>query len=253
MEKRANRNIGFVVALGSMATSLKRTFALAPALILLALGGSAQAHDFWLERQGDAFVLRYGHHGGESLPLDAGKMRSLSCRRDQGAPTNLLRAAVASPKQLRLKAPCVVLSAFFDGGFYSLTPDGEKNLPKNQVPDAVKAWRSKQFAKWVDIHSPLGREPQGDEFEILPVTDLAKVKTGDKATFRVLLAGQPLSGATFAVNHKPLGETDDEGRVRVKIRATDVESVSASYRRPVKSAEADSEVFEASLTFEVAH
>jgi uncharacterized GH25 family protein len=144
------------------------------------------------------------------------------------------------------------VSAFLDGGYYSLTPDGEKNLPKNQVPDAVKAWRSKQFAKWIDIRSPLANQAQGDEFEIVPVTDLTKAKSGDKATFRVLLGGRPLPGATLAIDHKPLGETDDEGQVRVKIRGTTVESVSASYRRAVKTAEADSEVFESSLTFEVA-
>jgi hypothetical protein len=56
----------------------------------------------------------------------------------------------------------------------------------------------------------------------------------------------------LAIDHKPLGETDDQGQVRVKLRGTVVESVSASYRRASKSAEADSEVFEASLTFEVA-
>ena len=226
---------------------------LAPILVVLTLSGQALAHDFWLERQAGAFLLRYGHHGGEALPLDAGKLRTLTCRKDKGTAENLLRAAVVAPRQVSLTATCAVVSAFLDGGYYSLTPDGEKNLPKNQVPDAVKAWRSKQFAKWIDIHSPVASQPQGEEFEIVPVTDLTKAKTGDKATFRVLLAGKPLSGAVLAIDHKPIGETDDGGQVRVKIRGSVVESVSASYRRAVKSAEADSEVFEASLTFEVAH
>lgn len=219
---------------------------------VLLFASSALAHDFWLERQGGSFLLRYGHHGGEVLPLDAGKVKRLSCRKDKGAPQDLRAAAVVAPKQLSLTATCAVSSAFFDGGFYSLTPDGEKNLPKNQVPDAVKSWRSKQFAKWIDVRSPLGKEPLGDELEIVPVTDLAKVKTGDKASFRVLLAGKPLAGAILAIDHKPLGETDEQGEARIKVRAKDVEQVSASFRRPVKSAEADSEVFEASLTFEVA-
>ena len=231
---------------------LTRGARLAFAFVVLTWSGRALAHDFWLERQTGTFLLRYGHHGGETLPLDAGKMRSLTCRKDKGASENLLPAAVISPRQLSLAASCVVLTAFLDGGFYSLTPDGEKNLPKNKVPDAVKAWRSKQFAKWIDIRSPLANQPQGDEFEIVPVSDLSRVKTGDKATFRVLLGGKPVSGAVLAVGHKPLGETDDQGDVRVKVRASDVESVAASYRRPVKSPEADSEVFEASLTFEVA-
>lgn len=220
---------------------------------MLVPAGQALAHDFWLEQARGAYLLRYGHHGGASLPLDAGKIRALNCRKEKGAAENLVTKAVVSPTQLSLTAVCPVLSAFLDGGFYSLTPDGEKNLPKNQVPDAVKSWRSKQFAKWVDTHSPLAGQPQGDEFEIVPVSDLTKVKAGDKATFRVVLRGKPLAGAVLAIDHKPLGETDDNGEARIKIRATTVESVAASFRRAVKTAEADSEVFEASLTFEVAH
>lgn len=230
----------------------KRHAGLPLGLLLLTVSGQALAHDLWLERQADAFVLRYGHRGAEILPLDAGKLRSLSCRDGKGQTQSLLRSAVVAPKQLSLTGACAVLSAFFDGGYYSLTPDGEKNLPKNKVPDAVKAWRSMQFAKWIDVHSPVAGQAQGDAFEIVPVTDLSKVKTGDKATFRVLLDGKPVSGAVLAVGHKSLGDTDDQGQVRVKVRASDVESVSATFRRAVKSAEADSEVFEASLTFEVA-
>jgi uncharacterized GH25 family protein len=221
-------------------------------LLVLTASGQALAHDFWLERQAGVFLLRYGHHGAEILPLDASKMRSLTCRKDNGVREDGLRSAVVAPRQLSLAASCLVVSAFLDGGYYSLTPDGEKNLPKNKVPDAVKAWRSRQFAKWIDIQSPVAAQAQGDGFEIVPVTDLGKVKTGDKATFRVLLDGKPVAGAVLAVGHKPLGETDDQGEVRVRIRASDVESVSATFRRAVKSPEADSEVFEASLTFEVA-
>jgi nickel transport protein len=221
-------------------------------LSVLTWTSAALAHDFWLEPQGGAFVLRYGHRGSEALTLDAGKLKALACRKDSGVSQNLLKSAVPSPRQISLTATCALLSAFLDGGFWSLTPDGEKNLPKNQVPDAVKAWHSKQFAKWVDVHSPLANQPLGDELEIVPVTDLAMVKTGGKATFRVLLGGKPLPGATLAIDHKPLAETDDQGEARIKIRGKDRESVSASFRRVVKTAEADSEVFEASLTFEVA-
>jgi uncharacterized GH25 family protein len=220
--------------------------------VVLLTSGQAFAHDFWLEHHAGAFLLRYGHRGEKALALDGGKVRTLRCRPERGAAEDLRRKAVVSPTQVSVSASCAVLSAFLDGGFWSLTPDGEKNLPKNKVPDAVKAWRSKQFAKWVDSRSPLAGQAQGDELEIVPVSDLAKVRTGDKATFRVLLGGQAVAGAVLSMGHKPLGETDDRGEVRVRIRATEVESVSVSYRRAVKSPEADSEVFEASLTFEVA-
>ena len=61
-----------------------------------------------------------------------------------------------------------------------------------------------------------------------------------------------MAGAAIAIDHRQLGETDAAGEVRVKIRASDVECVSASLRRPLSTAQADLDVLEASLTFEVA-
>lgn len=212
----------------------------------------ASAHDLWLEKVGDALVLRYGHRGGETLALDAARVKSLRCQGAVGAPADVRGKAVVTERELKVTAKCASAAAFFDGGTWSLTPDGEKNLPKSRCPDAVKAWESRQFAKWIDVRSPQARVPLGERFEIVPVTDLATAHNGDKATFRVLLDGTPVSGATLAIDHKPLGETDSAGEVRVKIRATDIESVSASLRRPLRSPDADAEVWEASLTFEVA-
>lgn len=213
----------------------------------------AGAHDLWLERQGDALVLRYGHRGGEALALDAARVKTVRCLAPSGeGPTDVRDRTTATGRELIVAATCSAASVFLDGGTWCLTPDGEKNLPKSRCPDAVKAWESRQFAKWVDVRSPQARVPLGERFEIVPVTDLATVRTGDKATFRVLQDGKPVNGATLAIDHKPLGETDSAGQVRVKIRAADVESVSASLRRPLRSPDADAEVWEASLTFEVA-
>ena len=227
-------------------------------LISLALGlcllpSLVLAHDLWLEPKEGALVLRYGHRGGEALPLDASKVKSLRClSATGGAPADLRGAATATGREVRVAASCAAAGAYVDGGTWSLTPDGEKNLPRRQCPDAVKAWESRQYAKWIDVRSPHARTPLGERFEIVPVSDLAAVHSGDKATFRVLLDGQPVNGATVAIDHHPLGETDSAGEVRVKIRATDVESISASLRRPLTSPDADAEVWEASLTFEVA-
>ena len=55
-------------------------FLLTIVLAWLPWAGLARAHDFWLERQGGAFILRYGHHGGEVLALDAAKIKTLICR-----------------------------------------------------------------------------------------------------------------------------------------------------------------------------
>ena len=211
----------------------------------------ASAHDFWIERDPAGFHLQRGHAGGQRLPLETKKIVSIRCLDPNGKTLDVLPTTQFENTRATIKAGCAVISALEDGGYYCLTPDGEKNLPKNQVPDAVKSWRSKQFAKWVDTRSPLHGKPLGDELEVVPITDLLKVKAGDKATFRILLRGNPVAGAILAIDHKGIGESDEEGLVRIRIREGRNMTVAASYRRPFKSIEADTEVFEASLTFEV--
>jgi hypothetical protein len=116
----------------------------------------------------------------------------------------------------------------------------------------VKAWESRQFAKWIDASSPAAAKPLGDDLEIVPASDLSGRKVGDKVTLKVLSQGKPVAGAIVAIDHKPLGETDSAGEARIRLRSAGVESVSASVRRPLKTAEADDLVLEASLSFEVA-
>jgi uncharacterized GH25 family protein len=218
------------------------------ALLLPAL---ASAHDLWLERAGDGLVLRYGHRGGELLAIDRAKVKAVRCL-DQGATRDLLGAASFAPEEVRLAAKCGAASASFDGGFYSLTPDGEVNKPKNQVPDAVKAWASRQYAKWVDPASPGAGATLGDELELVPVSDLSKARLGDKVTVRLLLGGKPAPNAIVSIDHKPLAETDSAGEARIKVRAPAFETISATLRQKVASPEADALVLEASLSFEVA-
>jgi nickel transport protein len=212
----------------------------------------ARAHDLWLEPQGDHLVLRHGHRGGESLDLDAGKVKVVLCLRGSGPAVDVRASARAGRKDLETPGRCDAASAYLDGGYWSLTPDGERNLPRNQVPDAVRSWQSKQFAKWVDARSPGASVVLGAELEIVPATDLSRVRQGDKATFRVLWQGKPVGGAICAIDHRPLAETDASGECRLEVRAPDVESVSVSLKRPLGAPEAETMTAEASLTFPVA-
>lgn len=212
----------------------------------------SSAHDFWVERTPEGFVVRHGHRGGEILPIDAAKVKSIRCADGASAPRDLVTAARFAEKELRVAAPCAVVSVFHDGGYWSLTPDGEVNQPRTKARNVVRAWASRQYAKWVDARSPRAGTALAEELEIVPVTDLAKVHEGDKVTVRVLAAGQPMRDAVVAMDHRPLGETDSRGEVRLRLRAPGVQSISTSIRRTKASPEADAEVLEASLTFEVA-
>jgi uncharacterized GH25 family protein len=215
---------------------------LAPAL--------ASAHELWLERAGDGFLLRYGHQG-ERLPVDVAKVRSVRCL-SGGAIQDLLATARAAPRELALSGRCAAVSAFLDGGDWTLTPDGEVNRPRAEVPQAVRSWSSRQFAKWVDARSPEGRAAVlGDELELVAASDLSRAREGDKVTLRVLSRGAPVRDAVVSVDHKPLGESDGKGEVRVRLRSSGLEIVGATLRRKA-SRDADEVVLEATLAFEVA-
>jgi nickel transport protein len=221
--------------------------------LLLAAPAATRAHDLWIEPGPGGLVLRHGHRGGELLAIDAVKVKAIRCAGHGGTepPRDVRPEAAFDGREVVVRARCAAVSAFLDAGYFSLTPDGEVNLPRDRAPDAVKSWRSRQFAKWVDARAPGAAAPLGDALEIVPAGDLSRARRGEKATFRVLLEGKPVAGAVVTIDHRPLGETDHAGEIRVKVRAREIECVSASLRRPLRSAQADADVLEASLAFEV--
>ena len=224
-------------------------FLLAAALVAAPALGAA--HDLWVEPEGSGFVVRYGHRGGELLAVEPAKVKVIRCADGAGAPRDVRAAASFSPTEARFPGPCAVASVIEDAGWFSLTPDGEVNLPRTRAKDAVKAWASRQYAKWVDARGPLAGAVLGDELELVPVTSLARAREGDKISLRVLSAGRPVPDAVVAVDHRTIGETDSRGEVRIRLRAAGIQSISTSVRRLHPTPEVDAEVLEASLTFEV--
>lgn len=228
-----------------------RIVALGFALAAAVLGTApARAHDLLLERSGGGFALHAGHPGGEAGAVDPATVKEVRCLR-AGEPVRALVPHAAEAGTVRADGACDAASASVDLGFFVLTPDGEKHLRKQDAPDAVKSWRSRQFAKWVNARARGAGAPLGDAFEIVPVTDLARARVGDKVTVRVLLDGRPAAGAVVAMGHERLAETSSAGEARVRVRHGALESISATLRRPVAGPDADTEVLEASLSFEV--
>lgn len=220
--------------------------------VLVTVPALAAAHDLWVERTPEGFLVRYGHRGGEVLGIDAAKVKAIRCLDAGGVQKDVVQAARPAPREIRVAASCAAVSVFQDGGHWSLTPDGEVNRPRTEVRDVVRSWASRQYAKWVDARSPRAGAVLGDELELVPVTDLARAHAGDKVTLRVLSAGRPVPDAVVAIDHRPIGDTDSRGEIRLRVRTPGVTSIATSIRRRSATPEADAEVLEASLTFEVA-
>ena len=216
----------------------------------LAAPAPALAHEFWIERdQQSGFLLREGH-GDAPRAVDLAKVTSLRCAR--GADVRELRGkATAQRGEARVTAACDAILATLDHGHWSLTPDGEVNRPRSQVPEAVKAWQSRACAKWIDAASEAAARPMGGADLELVLGKRGEVRQGEKVTVRALSAGVPVGGAVVSVGHRVLGETDSAGEVRVRIRERGLQVVSASLRKRLQTPDADALVLEATLAFEV--
>jgi nickel transport protein len=213
-----------------------------------------------MEPAGENLVLRAGHRGGEATAIGSSNIQTRCVHPggktstvDLSTPGLARRGFAPDPEdqQVWLKGPCEAASAAVDQGFFVVTPDGEKRKKKSEAPDAVRSWRSRQFAKWVDVRAAAAAQPTGDALEILPVTDLAKARVGEKVTVRVLLDGRPVAGAVVSIGHDKLAETASSGEARIAVRHAGLETISASVTRPLGSPDADSDVLEATLSFEV--
>ena len=69
--------------------------------------------------------------------------------------------------------------------------------PMDQVKEAKKILGAMNFKAYAKAYFTLKKwsepKPRGDDLEIIPLSDLSKVRAGDKVEFKVLFMGKPLS------------------------------------------------------------
>lgn len=223
------------------------------AFLLILVAFTAQAHDLWLERSGKQLSLYQGHrhssHAGSDT-LDYGKhfVTAATCLDARGARRPL---AVAGSAPWTASGDCAALLLEMSSGYWSKTPWETKNAPKNEVPGAMKSWRSLDSLKRIEQWSTPFAQPLGDGLEIVPTGDPFALKPGDKLVVRVLLAGKPQVGVPVAYHGDTRGETDPDGRIAIRLRHGGVQLISASVELPLKDGKADVEVRAATLQFEL--
>lgn len=223
---------------------------LAPLLFAL-FTGSVQAHELWLERQGERWTLKQGHqHGGhageKSVPYAAGFVRVARCL-DAGGATRPL--AIASPSPWTASGACAALHVEVSSGYWSKTPWETKNAPKNETPGALKSWLSRDTLLFIDNRTAI--RPHGEGLEILPEGDPFALKPGDKLVVRVTQDGKPLAGAPVAYRGHARGATDSAGRIAIRLRTAGTQLISASTELPLADGKADVEIRAATLQFEL--
>lgn len=221
--------------------------------LLLTLGPlPALAHDLWIEREAAGYVLYNGHkhsaHGGDQVVAYGPEfVRQARCFDIHG--TVVAEAAGGSP--FRLQADCAALTVLASSGYWSKTPEGTRNLPKDAASRVLKSWLSLESVKRIDAWSPALAAPLTEELEVVPLKNPLTLAPGDKLPLRVTLGGEPVSGAVVAYGGSPRGASDAQGRVNVRIRHGGFQRIEAGLSRPLASPKADEEIRTAVLVFEL--
>jgi len=215
------------------------------------LACTAQAHELWLEREGERWTLRQGHlHGGhageKNVPYDAHFVRSARCLDAGGAVRPL---AVASPSPWTASGACAALHVEVSSGYWSKTPWETKNAPKSETPGALKSWLSRDTLLFIDSRAVI--RPHGEGLEILPEGNPFALKPGDKLIVRVTQDGKPLAGAPVAYRGHARGATDGAGRIAIRLRTAGTQLISTSAELPLADGKADVEIRSATLQFEL--
>lgn len=223
----------------------------------LALPFSAQAHYAWLLKLHGAHTVVYGHSPSNSdayKPSKVGVARGIS----NGKMQNLKITRHKDYATVDADADKTgIVGIVLDNGFWAQKANGEwVNKPKTEVPGAVKGSRTFKYST-AYLNSREPAKPFGFDFEMIPITNPAKLKQGDMLTVQVLYKGKPLPGASvtpdvFGGGHKV--KTDGQGKATLRIPNKVFNAFEASYRVPMQdTTKIDSIGLSSTLTFDARH
>lgn len=240
-------------------------------LFLMVICPSALAHNLWLNpwnyypQVGTTVDIGIGW--GHKYPanrvdqeMKEGRLEEIRAMDPDGLTVDLTKVSAALYKLNIEKAGAYLITARIKPGFFTITPEGRKWGDKKSVTNCFKCTNFHIEAKTVIIAG--GGEKNlshaaGQTLELIPLTNLHKLKNGDKLAVKVLFEGKPLPGiaikATYAgfedgrkakhevqkkgghgaVRHFPVETlTDDQGRAEIPLNKSGYWMVMLSHRPP---------------------
>jgi nickel transport protein len=213
----------------------------------------AFSHEPWVEREGNSYMLYYGH-------LNPKKGEEKFTRYN---PENVLRIECfdhfgkSIPLKLernypiKFNAQCYAVYALYSSGYWTKTVYGLTNKPKNETKEPLESWLSYKSVKRVDGWTEAFKKPLTDDLEIVPLNNPLTLNVGDKITLVVYQKGKPVKDATVAYGDKTVGTTDEEGKINVRIKHKGMQIIKASVKEKGDGTKADYVVKTTSLVFEV--
>jgi uncharacterized GH25 family protein len=248
----------------------KAAFVIVFCLSMCLMASAAWAHALWLTcpkaKAGDKLTMEFVL--GHSFPVDQLAEPDAMAEAYVVGPNGKIKAAPGSDKKFVTAKPLAAGSYVAAGAtkakFFTKSPAGYVPKTKDQVPEAIKCFRSYKFAKAiVNLGGKAGdvSKPVGQDLEIVPLANPAGVKVGGELPVKVLLAGKPLAKeavyATFAGFSKGhamafYDKTNKDGVVKVKVWHSGLWMVKVGFKKPYKDPAKCDVVSKGSvLTFEI--
>lgn len=212
------------------------------------------AHDVWIEKKGNEFVVLYGH-GDKHDPYDPSKIKEVMAYDSNGNPIPVEVIRQKDRASVSPKGKASAFTLFFDNGYWLKTTDGWKNISKRDAKEVQlvePARHSLKYAKsimqWAEIYT----KPLGMKLEIVPASNPLSMKKGESLSIVVFYEGKPLEGAKIETGyHKELAKTDKNGVASVPIESG-INVIVAKHSVPIKdNPDADIISISSTLTFEV--
>lgn len=235
---------------------MKKTTIVSMVIFLVFAYHSAFAHHPWVEKEGNRFLIAWGHPPKVS-PYEPKKVKDIKMFDLKG---QIIAANSIDEKDkvyLTSTTDVSMITLSFEGGFLVTTPDGKKAMTKREAQKAglqiVDSFYSNQFSKSLFGYSNAVGNPAGMKFEIVPLKNPLAVRDGELLPVKVLFEGKPLEGASIETGaHKEATKTNGDGIAEVKIMGRGLQVLLAKHRLSVKdNPDADYLSYTTVLTWEM--
>lgn len=219
-------------------------------LFLLLFSFILYSHDLWLEEKEGNFTLFYGHkhstHSGDTImEYNPEFVKDIICQKGD----KIEKVNFENKYLISFKKDCDSVYVLFSSGYWTKTVYGTKNVSKEKEENVIKSWLSVESVKYIKNYDENSKRPLSNNLEIVSLSDLSKLKKGDKIRLKVYYEGKPKGNVVVAYKDKPRGETDEEGNINITIKDTGFQIISASIEEKEDGIKADEKIITTNLNF----
>jgi nickel transport protein len=151
----------------------------------------------------------------------------------------------------RLRGECAAAIVAISSGYWTKTPYGTQNVPKNEARMPIKSWLSYDSVKRIDHWTEALGRPLAEGLELTPLEDPLSLRKGKKVHLLVTFDGKPVQDAVVAYDGKPRGQPGQDGTINIRVRHGGFQVIQATLTRPIASEKADEVIHSTNLNFEI--